>query len=64
MDWAEIYLRGHDQPVRALRPHKVSERADNRVRRSAVICSPPISLLAFEIMGQFKAINRQPGQKG
>jgi RND family efflux transporter MFP subunit len=53
-----------DQPVRGLRAYKVSERADNRVRRFPSILQPAdVSLLAFEIAGQLKTINLQAGQK-
>ena len=53
-----------DQPVRGLRAYKVSERADNRVRRFPSVLQPAdVSLLAFEIAGQLKAINLQAGQK-
>src|SRR5450631_38780 len=53
-----------DQPVRGLRVYKVSETADNRVRRFPSILQPAdVSLLSFEITGQLKAINLQAGQK-
>jgi RND family efflux transporter MFP subunit len=53
-----------DQPVRGLRAYKVSERVDNRIRRFPGILQPEdVSLLAFEIAGQLKAINLQAGQK-
>src|SRR5450631_578037 len=54
----------NDQPVRGLRAYKVSERADNRIRRFPSVLQPAdVSLLAFEIAGQLKAINLQAGQK-
>jgi RND family efflux transporter MFP subunit len=53
-----------DQPVRGLRAYKVSERAENRVRRFPSILQPAdVSVLSFEIAGQLKAINLQAGQK-
>src|ERR1700686_2226327 len=53
-----------DQPVRGLRGYKVSERAENRVRRFPSILQPAdVSVLSFEIAGQLKAINLQAGQK-
>jgi RND family efflux transporter MFP subunit len=53
-----------DQPVRGLRAYKVSERADNRVRRFPSVLQPAdVSVLSFEIAGQLKAINLQAGQK-
>jgi RND family efflux transporter MFP subunit len=53
-----------DQPVRGLRAYKVSERAENRVRRFPSILQPAdVSVLSFEIGGQLKAINLQAGQK-
>jgi RND family efflux transporter MFP subunit len=53
-----------DQPVRGLRAYKVSETAENRVRRFPSILQPAdISVLSFEIAGQLKAINLQAGQK-
>src|SRR5450631_1071721 len=53
-----------DQPVRGLRAYKVSETVDNRVRRFPGILQPvDVSLLAFEIAGQLKAISLQAGQK-
>src|ERR1700732_4030553 len=53
-----------DQPVRGLRAYKVSERADNRVRRFPSILQPAdVSVLSFEIAGQLKAVSLQAGQK-
>jgi RND family efflux transporter MFP subunit len=53
-----------DQPVRGLRAYKVSEWAENRVRRFPSILQPAdVSVLSFEIAGQLKAINLQAGQK-
>jgi RND family efflux transporter MFP subunit len=52
------------QPVRGLRAYKVSERAENRVRRFPSVLQPAdVSVLSFEIGGQLKAINLQAGQK-
>jgi RND family efflux transporter MFP subunit len=54
----------NDRPVRGLRAYKVSERADNRVRRFPSILQPAdVSVLSFEITGQLKAISLQAGQK-
>src|ERR1700687_527769 len=53
-----------DQPVRGLRAYKVSERAENRVRRfPSILQRADLSVLSFEIAGQLKAINLQAGQK-
>jgi RND family efflux transporter MFP subunit len=52
------------QPVRGLRAHKVSAKAENRVRRFPTVLQPAdVSSLSFEIAGQLKAVTLTVGQK-
>ena len=53
-----------EQPIRGLRAYKVAARAESRIRNFPSILQPAdVSVLAFEIAGQLKAVDLQVGQK-